>query len=479
MSRSKSKERQGRKYASVKKWVEKQSTGFTSSYLKLPKGVSLFQPKEGVKYIDILPYQTGEGNPMAEPGSLYWERTFWVHRNIGPNQETFVCPAKVLKKRCPICEARAKLMKNEPDEDEEQLAKDLLPKERQVFNVIDKKQADKGVMLWDMSFFTFGEVLQKELRDAEEDDGWDLFFTADQGFTLKVGFGEDSFGKGSFLRADTVHFKKRAEQYEVEAILEQTHCLDDLLVILPYDKLKSIFLQAADDDEEDEEEDDGPKKKGKKPVGKRSRDDEDEEEEEPEEDDDDEEDEEKAPPRRSKEPVKSKKSKSDDDEDEEEEEDLDDFDEEPEEDEEEEGDDEEPSPKKKVKKKAEPEEDEDEEEGEEPDDDWEEDDEEKEPSPKSKKKTKSKSEEPEEDEEPEDDDWEDEEEEEEQETPRGGKFRTASPKDVKRAKTAAKKRKAKEEEEPEEDEEEEEPDDDWEEEEEEEEAPSRKKKARK
>lgn len=478
MSRSKSKERQGRKYASVKKWVEKQSTGFTSSYLKLPKGVSLFQPKEGVKYIDILPYQTGEGNPMAEPGSLYWERTFWVHRNIGPNQETFVCPAKVLKKRCPICEARAKLMKNEPDEDEEQLAKDLLPKERQVFNVIDKKQADKGVMLWDMSFFTFGEVLQKELRDAEEDDGWDLFFTADQGFTLKVGFGEDSFGKGSFLRADTVHFKKRAEQYEVEAILEQTHCLDDLLVILPYDKLKSIFLQAADDDEEDEEEDDGPKKKGKKPVGKRSRDDEDEEEE-PEEDDDDEEDEEKAPPRRSKEPVKSKKSKSDDDEDEEEEEDLDDFDEEPEEDEEEEGDDEEPSPKKKVKKKAEPEEDEDEEEGEEPDDDWEEDDEEKEPSPKSKKKTKSKSEEPEEDEEPEDDDWEDEEEEEEQETPRGGKFRTASPKDVKRAKTAAKKRKAKEEEEPEEDEEEEEPDDDWEEEEEEEEAPSRKKKARK
>src|SRR5438128_12162159 len=108
MSRSKSKERKGRKYASTKKWVEKQSSGFTSTYLRLPKGTSLYQPKAGSALLDILPYEVAKGsevaggNPHAEKGLLYWERTFHVHRNIGPNSEAFVCLAKTLKKKCPV-----------------------------------------------------------------------------------------------------------------------------------------------------------------------------------------------------------------------------------------------------------------------------------------------------------------------------------------------------------------------------------------
>ena len=78
--------------------------------------------------IDILPYEAGEGNPWAEPGNLHWERTYYVHKGIGANGDTIVCPRMTAKEeRCPICEARLKLMK-EGDEDNEELIKDLSPK---------------------------------------------------------------------------------------------------------------------------------------------------------------------------------------------------------------------------------------------------------------------------------------------------------------------------------------------------------------
>lgn len=396
MSRSNSKERKGRKYASTKRWVEQQSTGFTANYLKLPKGASLYQPKAGSVLLDILPYEVKKarddkgGNPnVDEAGLLYWERTFYVHRNVGPNQEAFICLAKTLKKKCPICEERARIMRSDPDEEEEKMAKDLLPKQRQIMNVKDLKNPDKGVQILEMSFFNFGEQLQKELRNAEEEDHWELFYTTDEGKTLKVSWGEDSMGTTKFLRADTIHFKDRKTEYDEDEILAETHDLDSMLLIKDYDELKELFLQESasdkkkskvkDEDEEDEDddtdsedendsddEDEKPKKKSAKPS-KKSEDSDDDEDDDSDEDDSDDDDEDEKPKK------KAKPSK-DEEEDEDDEDDSDDSD-----------DDEDEEEEKPAKKKAKPsKDDDDEDDSDSEEDDDSDDDEDEEPKKKSK-----------------------------------------------------------------------------------------------
>lgn len=401
--RSKSKQRESR-YTSAREMVDKRAAGFTAPYLEVPKGVTMFKPKAGVMLLDILPFEVGAGNPWAEEGQLHWERTFWVHKGIGANSDSFLCPRRNNKEKCPICEFRAKLeAKGEADEE---LLKSLMPKERQLFNVLDRKAPDKGVQLWDMSFHLFGKVIQGRLRDADEDDGWDLFFSLDEGKTLKVGFAEKTFNGRTFLEVETIDFKPR-EAYD-EDMLEKVHSLDSLLKEVSYDELKKTFLESTEDDP-------APRKGKGKP-----KEDEDEEEEDEEEapkaymrkapaDDDDEEEETDSDEEEEDEPKKSKKPAKDKDDD------WDDFDE----------DDEEEKPKKGKKSKSDDDEEEpddaDDEEEEKPkkgafskrkgDKGWDADEEEEdEDEPKSKKKPKSDDDEEEDEPEPQVGDDEDDEE---------------------------------------------------------------------
>jgi hypothetical protein len=229
------------RYTSARDRAEKQSSGFTGSYLKLPDGVQLFKPKQGIILIDILPFEAGEGNPWAEAGCLHWERTYHAHRGIGANSEMFLCPRSSAKQPCPVCEYRHKLQ-SAGNEDDEQMVKDLAPKQRQIFNIINLKDPDKGVQLWDMSYHCFGKVLDARLRNSDDSDGWDQFFFLEGGFSLKVGFAEKSFGGFTFLEAESIDFKPRSKDYD-DSILDEVHCLDDLLIVPEYDALKKAFLE--------------------------------------------------------------------------------------------------------------------------------------------------------------------------------------------------------------------------------------------
>lgn len=382
MSRSNSK---SRRYTNAREFAQKQRERLGSSYLKLPAGVKLFKAKPGIMLLDILPFEAGKGNPNADPGLLHWERSYWVHHNIGVNNERVICPAKTSKKRCPICELRMKLMKKDEDDNEEEI-KSLQTSHRQLFNVINRKDPDAGVQIFDVSYHCFGDAISSAVNAADEDEGVETFFLLEGGFTLKVNFEEESFGGNKFIKADRVDFKPRKTDYD-EDMLEGVVSLDDILVINEYDVLLKMLLAVEDEEDEDEDdEDDKPVKKKKAPEDE----DEEDEDDEPvksksrkskEDEDEDEEDEDD-------EPVKSKKKKLPKDED-----DWGDFDEEEEpvkskkkkDEDEDEDEDDAPVKSKKKSKDEDDEEDEDDEDEEEPkgkkrnrfDDDEEDEDEEK------------------------------------------------------------------------------------------------------
>lgn len=248
-----SQEQQEQRMGSAKKWA-KSAGGELKLPYKLPQNVSLFKPKEGKKRLDIIPFVAGLGNPRAEEGELYFERTYWSHRDVGPGSVPVLCQKKTFGKKCFICEHRAKL-ERDPDV-EKKTIEDLLPKERQIFLVFDQADPEKGIQLWDVSFHLFGKKLRDEILDADDDQGFDTFFAPRGGKTLRVGFAEKKQGGFTFIETRTIGFIDR-ERLDKE-LRSQAICLDKLLKPSDYDEVKALFMQEDPDEDED---DDRPKKK--------------------------------------------------------------------------------------------------------------------------------------------------------------------------------------------------------------------------
>ncbi len=221
---------------------------YTSTSLKLPKDAKMFQIKSDKPLkLDILPYQVGKGNPFADQGTYHYERTFWVHRGIGPDNASYVCPRETSRGKlpCPICEHLQKL--REDPEANEDLIMALKAKRRQLFNVIDVNNPDNGVMIWDISWHLFGQLLLENLEDEEfaaDRKNWCEF---EGGQTLRLGLKEKTFNKQKFYEVSRIDFVDRKRDYNPDKMLDKVYCLDDVVKVLPYEELKKVFMQTGED----------------------------------------------------------------------------------------------------------------------------------------------------------------------------------------------------------------------------------------
>jgi len=216
--------------------------------LRLPEGVKLFSGKPGTYRLDFMSFVAGKGNPRAEEGESYFERTFFVHQGIGPNQDWHLCMAKTMKKPCPVCEHRAK-MSADPEADEN-VIKALAPKERQLWIVKDLLNDPDSVLIWEVSYHLFGRMLKDKINNADEEDGYDYFADPTDGLTMRLALQQSD--KGKWIETADIEFRPRKQKYDT-AIIEEMPCLDDLLAATPYDKLKAIFLQTDEDREEEKD----------------------------------------------------------------------------------------------------------------------------------------------------------------------------------------------------------------------------------
>lgn len=257
-------EKREKRTVSAERRLKEHKTGFDLTALTIPEGVNKFTPKkEGTYRLEVLPFEAGDGNPYAKKGQLHFERTYFTHRGIGANQDSYVCLAKTSGKPCPVCEHRAKLAKD-PKSDE-QLIKDLSPKERQLWLIYDHGAPERGVQIWDVSFHNFGKHLDKKINNADEEDKeqYQKFADPEEGSTLKVGASEESMGGTKFLSFTDIEFKARKDALDPE-LVNHGVCLDDVVKETAYDKLKKIFLQTGEEDDDGEDEDKpAPKKKSK------------------------------------------------------------------------------------------------------------------------------------------------------------------------------------------------------------------------
>lgn len=259
MAKSKSKYSFGEGINRAIEHEETRKRGF--GYLKLPEDIKEFKNNTDQNKIDIIPYIiTDENNPDVticnlEIGQPWYRRPFYVHKNVGPNEETVVCPT-TFGKKCPICEYVAKRKKEGAEYED---IKDLYRKLRYLYVVIpiDDEDHEEEMHVWDISDFLFERKLVDEIKKGNVDVE---FASPVEGQTLKVRWIEEQFGKNKFGKAGAVDGLDR-DPYD-EKIIEDAPNLDEVLEVHSYKKLEMMFLDLEEADvEEDEVEKEKPVRK--------------------------------------------------------------------------------------------------------------------------------------------------------------------------------------------------------------------------
>jgi hypothetical protein len=220
-------------------------------HLTLPKGINVFkeEPNSRVQ-LDILPYVVSVDNHpdrdeergVATKGSQWYRRPYKLHRNVGAENNSYVCPTSIGKK-CPICEYRAKLLAEGANWQDESV-KTLRASDRDIYYVVpknDKKLEDKP-HIWDISQFLFQAKLNDEL---EENPDHGEFPDLENGYTLRIRFSEESIGTNKYADTSRIDFEQRDYAYD-DKLIEGLGSLDDVLVIKDYKELAELFFESGD-----------------------------------------------------------------------------------------------------------------------------------------------------------------------------------------------------------------------------------------
>ena len=258
---------------------KQKSKGAQYGYLQLPKGVSVFKEDAGKKTkLDFIPYIVSASNhpdrddelEIALPGEQWYKRPYKLHRNVGSENASAVCPTSIGKK-CPICEFRLKRVREGAEKEEIKLLK---PSDRNMYVVIPKgsKDHDEKPHIWDISQFLFQEMLNEELEE-NPDNG--VFPDLEEGKTLRIRFSEEKIGKNAFASTSRIDFEDRDDQYD-ESILKKSPCLDDVLIVLSYEELRDKFYEVDSEDDKDEKEEEKETQSRKKKSVKEEKEDDDE-----------------------------------------------------------------------------------------------------------------------------------------------------------------------------------------------------------
>jgi hypothetical protein len=223
-------------------YEHKDDSGQFRNIFKESPDLRLWKCKSGDHIFDIIPYQAGQYDPKAKPGSWKYVLILFVHYQVGVNQDAYVCPARNFNKPCPICEYRAELMKQE-DYDED-LVKSLSPKQRSIYNIVvydSEKERDVGVQVFDVAHWFMERYLAAmskvpTLPGQQVNKPYVPFSDPDEGklisFTRK-GEGKNSefIGHRFIDRTYTIPDEYLAGAYK----------LDEWITLSTYDEIKLAF----------------------------------------------------------------------------------------------------------------------------------------------------------------------------------------------------------------------------------------------
>jgi len=215
---------------------------FGNIFKTTDKRLKFWKCGEGEHTIDIIPWLSGDNYPTKNypdvvKGELVYVLDVWVHRGIGPDENTIVCPSRNYGKPCPICEDINEKRKDESFSDDS--IKDISPKRRSIYQIVcydSSAEEEKGVQIWDVAHF-FMEKHIAELAKKPRSGGFVLFADPDEGkqiYFKRKGTGQTNteFVAHQFLDRD----------YTIaDETLDEGISLDDYIEVLSYEELEKMY----------------------------------------------------------------------------------------------------------------------------------------------------------------------------------------------------------------------------------------------
>jgi hypothetical protein len=202
-----------------------------------------WKPKEGLNKIDIVPFVAKTNNiPGTKAGFTDFVLDVYVHRNVGPKKDSFVCPARTYGKACPICEERDEL-RGDSNADEEKLEA-LRPKQRVFYNVIDLMKKDSPVQIFEEVYYFFDRFVQ-ELAGIDK-NAFVTYWTLKGGMTLQFTAKEK---KGKYKGFEYFNFSFAPRADYSEAIMTEAHDFSTLLHVPSYEEIRNSHYSCDDVEE--------------------------------------------------------------------------------------------------------------------------------------------------------------------------------------------------------------------------------------
>jgi hypothetical protein len=236
--------RQGCQASAERTVANVDATAGFSNYVKQNTGRRIFRKiPEGNFIFDIIPYQVGKDfNTLFTRGSVQHNLDVWTHKDVGPTNDTVICPAATFGERCPICEEMER--RRAANEDWEERIKPLRPRRRCLYNVwihdAARTEEAHGVQLLEMAHFSLEKNIADIVRDpitgkftpfADPDEGKTICF-------IRTGTGARNTSYSGF------RFLNRTQPIP-DAILEQAIDLTTAVEVLSYEELASKFYGGA------------------------------------------------------------------------------------------------------------------------------------------------------------------------------------------------------------------------------------------
>lgn len=233
--------------------------------------------KEGSHSFDIIPFKaSSKNNPLVAEkeisiGDEVPFMSFFIHKNIGPQQKAVICPGSV-GKACPICEEADKWKREKGWDSKEYKA--LKPTQRIIFNLIDADDDDEKVMLFESSHFLFAKELLDEAKAQADKKGmslveFDFAGVIDPANAKTVSFRSttEKGPTGDYFKYKSFSFEERQKKHKKALPFP----IDSCMIIKSYEDLDAMFHGETEEEEDepapkkavsrkDDDEDDEPPK---------------------------------------------------------------------------------------------------------------------------------------------------------------------------------------------------------------------------
>jgi hypothetical protein len=208
--------------------VEERGSMGNQDYDKLLKpGTKLYKVRDGDNRIRLF--------PPTWKDAKHYGLDVWVHYNVGPDRQSYLCPNKHGDGKCPICAERNDI-RGDNDADEKYV-KELEPKRRVLVYLIDREDERSGEQAWFMPQSLDKDIVKisvdKESKEVlpidSPEDGYDIIF--------------EKSGSKLTTKYDGVQIARRSSPLGKRSWLENAmdHPLPDLLKVFPSDHIADVF----------------------------------------------------------------------------------------------------------------------------------------------------------------------------------------------------------------------------------------------